>query len=169
MHHPNTYNKRENIYLVNYFVIFVSHYYLTIVKKTFPILYIVINSEEHSTTTTTICVCELLMWYCDRPKNLKNMIFTSRLITTHSLIRGVRIQSCSTGAKNFTKCVFYHVQFSGVIQNIAYLRAIKTKFWKTDFYLIKLIILIIIDIDKHESKWFSIFWITPLNCGWQNT
>ena len=46
----------------------------------------------------------------------------------HSLIRGVLRQSCSTGAKNFTKCVFYHVQFSGVIQNIAYHRAIKTKF-----------------------------------------
>ena len=48
--------------------------------------------------------------------------------TNHSLIRGVLIQSCSSGAKNFTKCVFYHVQFSGVIQNIAYHRAIKTKF-----------------------------------------
>ena len=47
---------------------------------------------------------------------------------THSLIRGVLIQSCSAGAKNFTKCVFYHVQFSGAIQNIAYHRAIKTKF-----------------------------------------
>ena len=58
------------------------------------------------------------------------------------------LYSCSAGAKNFIKCVFYHVQFSGVIQNIAYLRAIKTKFWKTDFYLIKLIILIIIVIDK---------------------
>ena len=89
----------------------------------------------------------------------------------HSLIRGVLIQSCSAGAKNFTKCVFYHVQFSCVIQNIAYHRAIKTKFWKIDFYYIKLIILIIIDIDKQgqNGTWFSIFWITPLNCGWQNT
>ena len=51
-----------------------------------------------------------------------------RLPGTHSLIRGVLIQSCSAGAKNLTKCVFYHVQFSGVIQNIAYHRAIKTKF-----------------------------------------
>ena len=27
----------------------------------------------------------------------------------HSLIRGVLTQSCSSGAKNFTKCVLYHV------------------------------------------------------------
>ena len=33
----------------------------------------------------------------------------------HSLIRGILTQSFSSGAKNFTKCVFYHVQFSGVI------------------------------------------------------
>ena len=46
----------------------------------------------------------------------------------HSLIRGILTQSFSSEAKNFTKCVFYLVQFSGVIQNIAYLRAIKTKF-----------------------------------------
>ena len=56
------------------------------------------------------------------------------LFPSHSLIRGVLIQSFSSGAKNYTKCVFYHVQYSGVIQNIAYHRAIKTKFWKTDFY-----------------------------------
>ena len=41
--------------------------------------------------------------------------------TPHSLIRGILTQSCSARAKNFTKCVFYHVQFSGLIQNIAYL------------------------------------------------
>ena len=52
----------------------------------------------------------------------------------HSLIRGVLIQSCSAGAKNFTKCVFYHVQFSGVIQNIAYDRAIFTLFVYVDYY-----------------------------------
>ena len=28
------------------------------------------------------------------------------------------IQICSAGAKNFTKCVFCHPQFSGVVQNI---------------------------------------------------
>ena len=60
----------------------------------------------------------------------------------------VLIQSCSAGAKNFTNYIFCHVQFSAVIQNIANHRAIITKFWKTDFYYIKLIILIIIDIDK---------------------
>ena len=36
----------------------------------------------------------------------------------HSLIRVVVIQSCSTGAENFTNYVFCHPQFSGVIQNI---------------------------------------------------
>ena len=36
----------------------------------------------------------------------------------HSLIRGVLIQSCPAGAKNFTNYVFCYVQFSGVIQNI---------------------------------------------------
>ena len=35
----------------------------------------------------------------------------------HSWIRGVLIQSCSAGAKNFTNYVFCHPQFSGVIQN----------------------------------------------------
>ena len=53
---------------------------------------------------------------------------TEGIHAQHSLIRGVLIQSCSARAKNFTKCVFYHVQFSGVIQNIAYHRAIITKF-----------------------------------------
>ena len=62
----------------------------------------------------------------------------------HSLIRGILTQSFSSGAKNFTKCVFYHVQFSGVIQNIAYHRAIFTLFVYVDyhqnnrFYLIKI-------------------------------
>ena len=37
----------------------------------------------------------------------------------HSLIRGVLIQSCSIGAKNFTNYVLCHPQFSiSVIQNI---------------------------------------------------
>ena len=54
--------------------------------------------------------------------------------TRHSLIRGILTQSCSAGVKNFTKCVFYHVQFSGVIQNIAYHRAIFTLFFYVDYY-----------------------------------
>ena len=73
------------------------------------------------------------------------------------MIRGVLIQSCSAGAKNFTNYVYCHPQFSGVIQNIAYHCAIKTKFWKTDFYYIKLIILIIIDIDKQDQNGTTIF------------
>ena len=46
----------------------------------------------------------------------------------HSLIRGVLIQSCPAGAKNFTNYVFCHVQFSGVIQNIENRCAIRAKF-----------------------------------------
>ena len=41
-----------------------------------------------------------------------------KLCVNHSLIRGVLIQSCSAGAKNFTNYVFCHPQFNGVIQNI---------------------------------------------------
>ena len=55
-------------------------------------------------------------------------------VLLHSLIRGILTQSCSTGAENFTKCVFYHVQFSGVIQNIAYHRAIFTLFVYVNYY-----------------------------------
>ena len=51
-------------------------------------------------------------------------------IKIHSLIRQVLIQSCSTGAKNFTNYVFCHVQFSGVIQNIENHCAIGAKFLK---------------------------------------
>ena len=40
------------------------------------------------------------------------------LLLFHSLMRGVLIQSCPAGAKNFTNYVFCHPQFSGVIQNI---------------------------------------------------
>ena len=39
------------------------------------------------------------------------------LFNCHRLIRGVLIQSCSAGARNFTKHVFFHVQFSGLVQN----------------------------------------------------
>merc|ERR1712051_298101 len=55
-------------------------------------------------------------------------------LSSHSLIREILTQSCSAGAKNFTKCVFYHVKFSGVIQNIAYHRAIFTLFFYVDYY-----------------------------------
>ena len=76
---------------------------------------------------------------------------------SHSLIRGVLIQSCSVGVKNFTNYVFCHPQFSGVIQNIENHCAIKEFFLKINFYSIKLIILIIIDIDKQGSKWHNYF------------
>ena len=67
--------------------------------------------------------------------------------TIHSLIRGVLIQSCSSGAKNFTNYVFCHPQFSGVIQNIENCCAILTLFVYVDnyqnnqFYIVKIEIL----------------------------
>ena len=42
-------------------------------------------------------------------KLLLGKYWTKYYCSCHSLIRGVLMQSCSTGAKNFTKCVFYHV------------------------------------------------------------
>ena len=47
---------------------------------------------------------------------------------------GFVIQSCSTGAKNFTNYVFCHPQFSGVIQNIENRCAILTLFVYVDYY-----------------------------------
>ena len=52
----------------------------------------------------------------------------NRINIYHSLIKGVLIQSCSAGAKNFTNYVFCHPQFSGVIQNIENRCAIRAKF-----------------------------------------
>ena len=67
----------------------------------------------------------------------------------HSLIRGVLMQSFSAGAKNFTNCVFCHPQFSGVIQNIENHCAIRAN------NSIKLVILIIIEVDKQELRWHN--------------
>ena len=67
-------------------------------------------------------------------RNLLQKKYLFGIVVLHSLIRGVLIQSCSAGAKHFTKCVFYYVQFSGVIQNIAYHRAIFTLFVYVDYY-----------------------------------
>ena len=52
----------------------------------------------------------------------------------HSLIRGVLIQSCCTGAKYFTKYVFCHPQFSCVIQNIENYCAILILFVYVEYY-----------------------------------
>ena len=90
----------------------------------------------------------------------------------HSLIRGILIQSCSAGAKLFTNYVFCHPQFSGVIQNIENCCAKRAKFWKIDFWLYKIDYF---DNNQHRqtggkmAQRLSIFRITPLNCGWQNT
>ena len=64
----------------------------------------------------------------DDPFMTQIEIFNIWVILQHSLIRGVIILSCSTGAKNFTNNVFCHVQFSGVIPNIENLCAIRAKF-----------------------------------------
>ena len=74
------------------------------------------------------------------------------------MIRGVHIQSCPTGAKNFTNYVFCHPQFSGVIQNIENRCAISIKFKKKEFfYSIKLISLVIICIDNKGQNGTIIF------------
>ena len=67
------------------------------------------------------------------PSESRSTFFFSWEMAQHSLIRGVLIQSCSTGAKNFTNYVFYHPQFSSVPKNIESCCAIRTKFWKIVF------------------------------------
>ena len=67
---------------------------------------------------------------------------------THSLIRGVLIQSCSAGAKNFTNYVFCHPQFSGVIQNIENHCAILTLFVYVDYYQNNQFYIVKIDFSK---------------------
>ena len=95
-----------------------------------------------------------------------NELNSSQCIAQHSLIRGVLIQSCSTGAKYFTNYVICHPQFRGVIQNNENRCTIRAKFWKFDFWLYK------IDYfynNQHRqtgvkmAQRFSIFWITPLH------
>ena len=61
-----------------------------------------------------------------------------RIIRHHSLIRGVLIQSCSARGRNFTKYVFFHVQFGGLVQNSQNYCAISVKFKKNDFLLYKI-------------------------------
>ena len=52
----------------------------------------------------------------------------------HSLIRGVPIQIFSAGARNFTKYVFFHIQFSGLVQNTQNYCAISVKLPKKKRY-----------------------------------
>ena len=77
----------------------------------------------------------------------------------HSLIRGVLIQSLSAGARNFTKYVFFHVQYGGgLVQKSQNYRAICVKFKKkTIFYSIKLISLVKICIDNKGQNGTIIF------------
>ena len=73
-------------------------------------------------------------------------------IVLHSLIRGVLIQSCSAGDRNFTKYVFFQVQFGGLVQNYCaismVLETMLLVLKKPIFYFIKLISLVIICIDN---------------------
>ena len=65
-----------------------------------------------------------------------------------------------------------HNSVHSVIQKVENCCAIRAKFWKFDFWLYKIDYF---DNNWHRqtgvkmAQWFSIFWITPLNCGWQNT
>ena len=110
----------------------------------------------------------------DRSQTWPNSCLSRKSMSqkTHSLIRGVLIQSCSSGAKKFTNYVFCYSQFSSVIQNIENCCTIRAKFWKFDFWLYEIDYF---DNNRHRqigvkmAQQFSIFWITPLNCGWQNT
>ena len=58
------------------------------------------------------------------------------------------------------------------IRNIENRCAIRAKFWQNWFLLFKIGYF---DNNRHRqievkmAQWFSIFWITLLNCGWQNT
>ena len=64
--------------------------------------------------------------------------------------------------------MFCHPQFSGIIQNIENHCAIKAKILKNQFLLYKIDYF---DNNRHRqtgvkmAQQFSIFWITPLNCG----
>ena len=60
------------------------------------------------------------------------------MIENEGLIRGVLIQSCSAGVKNFTKYVFFHVEFNSLVQNSQNYCAISVKFLKNDFLLYKI-------------------------------
>ena len=80
------------------------------------------------TITSAVCFCQvshksnsIFLTYrvcCEKKSDIFFHIghFLSTKIR-HSLIRGVLIQSCSAGAKNFSNSVFCHPQFSGVIEN----------------------------------------------------
>ena len=94
----------------------------------------------------------------------KNIIgvFIWKAEMAHSLIRGVLIQSWPAGAKKIHQlCIL-----SSTIQWCY------PKFWKFDFWLYKIGYF---DDNRHRqigvkmAQRISIFWITPLNCGWQNT
>ena len=74
------------------------------------------------------------------------------------MIRGVLIQSSSAGAKNFTKYVFFHLQFNGVVQKSQNHCAISVKFKKKRFfYSFKFISLVIICIDNKGQNGTTIF------------
>ena len=82
----------------------------------------------------------------------------TELNTEHSLIRGVLIQICSAGAKKFTNYIYFVIHSSVVLSKILKIVVPEEQnFENSIFDSIKLIILIIIDIDKQESKWHNDF------------
>ena len=91
-------------------------------------------------TKTQSCIFHFVVLYF----SLMNVLMS----TQHSLIRGVLIQNCPAGAKNFTNYVFCHPQFSGVIQNIENCCAILTLFVYVDYYQNNQFYIVKIDFSK---------------------
>ena len=74
-------------------------------------------------------------WVFKRVCYLVFMVFWAiDLMTHHSLIREVLIQSCSARAKDFTNYVFCHPQFSGVIQILKIIVPFWLLFVYVDYY-----------------------------------
>ena len=85
------------------------------------------------------------------------LFLNSPLLEPHSLIRGVLIQSCSAGAKN-SPIMYFFIHNSVVLSKILKIVVPKGQnFENLTFDSIKLFILIIIDIEKQESKWHNDF------------
>ena len=100
-----------------------------ITVSTMNVWYVKMNYKEK-------CITVMCCMYCSVHNTVdyfgqKSCKFLTMM---HSLIRGVLIQSCSTGAKNFTNYVFCHPQFSGIIQNIENRCAILNLFVYVDYY-----------------------------------
>ena len=84
----------------------------------------------------------LIMKYISTPNQKKSVESKSKYANSLKKIKCVEkiysqfdlIQSCSAGARNFTKYVFFHVQFGGLVQNSQNYCAISVKFKKKRFF-----------------------------------